>query len=112
MKFAGLLDLPAFREKDLRVERAREIAAGEERWHYISFANDGGFLGGLLIRGYGTTDALARSWEQGLNPGDCEAQIFRLMAEAPVPDDLANRLLSKDEVLALNQLMPERRNPS
>lgn len=90
-------------------ERAQEIAAGVERWHYLSFATREAFLGGLLVRAFGRSDALMKSHELGLAPtGLCSVFIARLTADAPVPEGYGGRLLTKDEVLALDALAPGR----
>jgi hypothetical protein len=91
-----------------REGREKERAAGVERWHYVSFANEEAFLGAAMIRGYGEHDVFMKTWELGVNPGNCGVMIVGLVEGAPVPEGFENRLLTKDEAMALNQLVPER----
>lgn len=69
------------------------------RWHYLSFADDTGFLGGVIVRSYGFLTVIQRATDLGINPG---GEVM----STPIPrndlwrvaKDLRNRLLSEDEV--------------
>jgi hypothetical protein len=69
------------------------------RWHYLSFADDTGFRGGVIVRAYGFLTAVQRATDLGINPGGevmCtpipRKDLWRVLP------DLRNRLLSEDEV--------------
>lgn len=69
----------------------------EGTWHYLSFATDEGFRGGVIVRGEDVVEATKEAWRLGCNPG---GEVLG----APVPDDLmppekyCNRLLTKAEI--------------
>jgi hypothetical protein len=92
-------------ERRLMAKGARRAALIAEehrhaaRWHYLSFADDEGFLGGVIVRSYGFLTAIQRATDLGINPGGevistpiPRKDLWR------VPTDLRNRLLSEDEV--------------
>lgn len=79
-------------------ERAAEIARGEKRWYYVSFANDTAFLGAAFIEGFGRSDVFLKSWEIGLNPGDCSVMIVKGKEGALPPEGCVGRLLSRADV--------------
>lgn len=68
-----------------------------EIWHYLSFATDEGFRGGVIVRGGDVVEATKEAWRLGCNPG---GEVLG----APIPDDLIppdkykNRLLTKAEI--------------
>src|ERR1039458_5573411 len=39
------------------------------RWHYLSFADDVGFLGAVIVRSHGFLTAVQRATDLGINPG-------------------------------------------
>jgi hypothetical protein len=92
-------------ERELMAKGARRAAIIAEehrhaaRWHYLSFADDTGFLGGVIVRSYGFLTAIQRATELGINPGG-EVMSTPIPRKDlwRVPGDLRNRLLSEDEV--------------
>lgn len=62
-------------ERQLMARGARRAAIITEehrhaaRWHYLSFADDSGFLGGVIVRSYGFLTAIQRATDLGINPG-------------------------------------------
>jgi len=92
-------------ERELMAKGARRAAiiAEEHRhaalWHYLSFADDTGFLGGVIVRSYGFLTAIQRATDLGINPGG-EVMSTPIPRKDlwRVPTDLRNRLLSEDEV--------------
>ena len=73
-----------------------------ERWWWLSFAGEKGFLGGILTRAQGFASAITKTHLLGINPGgECQG--------AEIPDEViesspyghanfADRLLSKREI--------------
>jgi hypothetical protein len=92
-------------ERELMAKGARRAAIIAEehrraaRWHYLSFADDTGFLGGVIVRSYGFLTAIQRATDLGINPGG-EVMSTPIPRKDlwRVPADLRNRLLSEDEV--------------
>lgn len=64
---------------------------------WLSFANDGGFLGGALVRGDTFPHAIAEAHRLGINPGG-EVQGVELPGDDEPPDHEMNRLYSKAEL--------------
>jgi len=83
--------------------RRAAIIAEEHRhaacWHYLSFADETSFLGGVIVRSYGFLTAIQRATDLGINPGG-EVMCTPIPRKDlwRVPPDLRNRLLSEDEV--------------
>lgn len=73
-----------------------EIAAGELGLWWLSFADDTGFRGVVIVEAYGFTDALAISRDKGLNPGG-EVQGWRV-DPTDHPEGMRNRLLKKPDL--------------
>lgn len=71
----------------------------DEDWWWLSFAEESGFLGVVVIQGYGIVDAVSRSHALGVNPGG-EVQGWLLPEHVP-PAEFRNRLLSKAEAEGL-----------
>jgi hypothetical protein len=96
---------PTVGERWLMAKGARRAAIIAEehrhaaRWHYLSFADDTGFLGGVIVRSYGFLTSIQRATELGINPGG-EVMSTPIPRKDlwRVPTDLRNRLLSADEV--------------
>lgn len=70
----------------------------DEDWWWLSFAGDGGFLGVVVVQGYGIVDAVSRSHELEANPGG-EVQGLLIPLECVPPVQFRNRLLSKAEAV-------------
>lgn len=88
-------------------ERQQRLIAAEmqcsPRWHYLSFADDTGFLGACIVVGYGVITAIQRAHELGINPGGnvaCVAIDDKDVGRFTY--DQCNRLLTKAEALALD----------
>jgi hypothetical protein len=89
------------RERSWRARVARmlrdEMECQPERAWYLSFADDTGFLGAVIVKAHGITDAMFKTQHLGINPGGEIAAI-------PIPEDhipadkYFNRLLSKQEI--------------
>ena len=62
-------------ERQLMAKGTRRAAIiAEERQHaarrhYLSFADEGGFRGGVIVRSYGFLTAIQRATDLGINPG-------------------------------------------
>lgn len=69
------------------------------RWYYLSFADDGGFLGGVIVGSCGFLTAIQRATELGINPGG-EVMCTPIPRKdlCRVPPDLRNQLLPQDKV--------------
>jgi hypothetical protein len=86
-----------------RVGRRAALLAEERKqplgWHYLSFANNTGFLGGAIVRGRGILTAIERCDKLGINPGG-EVMSWRIPTADlhRVTPGLRNRLLSEREV--------------
>jgi hypothetical protein len=83
-------------------ERALQLLAQEygepERWFYLSFASEGGFLGGAIIKAHGITDAVMKTLKLKINPGG-EVMALPIIDESKLPDEtFRNRLLNRNEV--------------
>lgn len=83
-----------------------------ERWWWLSFADgdlpEGSqFLGVALVRGQNIADAARAAHVLGCNPGG-EVQGVECREGTMVPDEYANRLLTKGEALALDAMWKER----
>jgi hypothetical protein len=92
-------------ERKLIAKGARRAAIIAEehrhaaRWHYLSFADDTAFLGGVIVRSYGFLTAIQRATDLGINPGGEVMQTPIPRKDLwRVPKELRNRLLSEDEV--------------
>lgn len=75
------------------------------QWHWLSFANKTGFLGGAVVWAHGIETSVLRARELKISRGFrgtvevfCEPIPARIVREH-VPADLRNRLLSEDDVL-------------
>ena len=66
---------------------------------WLSFADEDGFLGGVLIRADSFIDAVSKSHELKLNPGG-EVQGVQLPGDADPPDHELNRLYAKADLEA------------
>ena len=68
-----------------------------EIWLYLSFADDVGFRGGVVIKAHGLTDAVIKcNWLQ-INPHG-EIQGIELPESHIPPERYRNRLLTKEEI--------------
>jgi hypothetical protein len=82
--------------------KAKERAAGVERWVWLSFVNEGVFQGCVMLRAHGTVDAVDRAWLKGINPG---GEVRTVEAEPgwdPRVTGYADRLLTKEDVVAFD----------
>jgi hypothetical protein len=69
-----------------------------EKWHYLSFADEHGFLGGVIIKAHGITDAVMKTHRLGINPGG-SVMSWLITDEKMLPNEtFRNRLLSREEV--------------
>src|SRR5258707_14820776 len=82
------------------MEVLSEEMACEERWYYLSFASDRGFLGAVIIRAHGITDAMMRCNARGINPGG-EIRAMPIPDDAPLPTEHCNKLLSLADLEAI-----------
>jgi hypothetical protein len=87
--------------KDAFDARVAKLLAEEKdlptKWWYISFADDDGFLGGVVIKGKGFTSAIMASHRLGINPGG-EAMGIEIPPDHEPPESAVGRLLSRAEV--------------
>ena len=92
----------------LEHQRARQMVQERRRrgqWHWLSFANRYGFLGGAIVWAHGVETAVLRARELQISRGFrgeveilCEPIPTRVM-KAHIPVELRNRLLSETEVM-------------
>jgi hypothetical protein len=64
---------------------------------YISFADDSGFLGAVIVQAVDAYDAVQEAWRREINPGG-EALIWGPLPPEMVQEGSMNRLLDRDEV--------------
>ena len=90
-------------------ERKRQLLAAEKSqpadWWYLSFADEGGFLGACVLRAPGMATAIQRSHQLGINPGG-QVAGFDLGPELPpavAGIGITDRLLSKAELEAIDK---------
>jgi hypothetical protein len=98
-----LLPEVAKMEQECAAQFARERQK-RPQWHWLSFANNAGFLGGAIVWAHGVETAVLRARNLSISRGFsntvdvfCE-QIPRRVMKEHVPPDLRNRLLSGEEV--------------
>ena len=94
--------------RNLECQRAQQITQERRRrgqWHWLSFANRYGFLGGAIVWAHGVETAVLRARELQISRGFrgeveifCEPIPTRVM-KAHIPAELRNRLLSETEVM-------------
>ena len=93
-----------------KLESQRVTALTRERrlpgkWHWLSFVNQTGFLGGAIVWAHGIETAVLRARELNISRGfRGEVEVFcepmpRRIVQEHVPPDLRNRLLTETEVL-------------
>ena len=75
---------------------AQEIAANDLGLWWLSFADESGFKGVVIVEAFGFTDALSRSHALGVNPGG-EVQGSRITPDG-IPEAMHNRLLKKADL--------------
>lgn len=95
----------AERRKRIKAAHDAELAADDLGVWWLSFCDPskpggGQFLGVVIVEAYGPADAMDRSHEMGINPGG-EIEACRVPPEDH-PESVRNRLLSKDELIALD----------
>ena|ERR1700688_3762477 len=100
--------------------RLQSLLAEEFReplsWWYLSFAEPGRFLGAVIVQAHGPTSAIQNAHSLGINPG---GQVMSLgigiadgRVEALVPEEMRNRLLTRDEVEALDSYAAKSSDPA
>jgi hypothetical protein len=75
---------------------AEEQAAGVKGLWWLSFADETGFKGVVIVEAYGFTSALLATKAQGLNPGG-EVRGERVDPDL-IPKAMLNRLLKKADL--------------
>ncbi len=87
--------------------RTREVLAEEavspEQWWWLSFADASGFLGVAIVRAHGILSAATKARHLGINPGGDVRGYAIPEVERIAKNGIVNRLLSKDEALALSE---------
>ena len=82
-------------------ELTREVGGGQLALYYLSFADQTGFLGAVVLEAFGFTDAISQAIKKGINPGgECLGEPWPEDVAKPAPEK-RNRLLTKEEALAL-----------
>lgn len=76
--------------------RAEEITANDLGLWWLSFADETGFKGVVIVEAYGFTDALFKTNALGINPGG-EVRGDRVDPDF-IPEALRNRLLKKADL--------------
>lgn len=64
--------------------------------YYMSFADDGRFLGACVVEAVNVEAAVSRTWKVGCNPGG-EIAIVELDAGETLAIEWRDRLLSREE---------------
>ncbi len=83
----------------LALARAHNITAGMP-WWYLSFADEGQFLGACLVQAPDALAAPARAHVLGINPGgQCMILEVTEIDKSPFTPEHRNRLLSKEELV-------------
>lgn len=78
-------------------------------WHYLSFA-DGSrpkgtqFLGACIIEAPNIILCAIRAYELGINPG---GEILSVRCESVPPEKWRNRLLTREDIAAMDATFPE-----
>lgn len=81
--------------------RRQEVERAELRWWYLSFADDTGFLGAVVVEAFGITDALHQAHLRKINPGgDVRGLPWPADVGLPAPSE-RNRLLAAEEAFTL-----------
>lgn len=106
-------------ERDRRI-RARIVLERESAplsWVYLSFVDDTKpkgemFIGAVYVRAHGMGDAVAQAHARGINPGGSVAGVLAPPGFDP-PERFTNRLLSKAEILEMDEAAsgPEKGSP-
>jgi len=68
---------------------------------WLSFADEGGFLGGLVIDGLTFVDALENATRRGLNPGG-EVKAVMLDETKGIAPYVEGRIYSREEIDAID----------
>lgn len=91
----------ALEEEALREESLDELLeqdlSSEARWFWLSFADDTGFLGVVIIQAGGIIEATTAARTRGINPGG-EVRAYPLFDMEKIPEECRNRLLSEQEL--------------
>lgn len=91
-----------------------ELDEGDFNWWWLSFA-DGDlpkgeqFLGVALVRAHGMGTAAMTAHTLGINPGG-EAMGIEIPPTFDIPAEYQNRLLTKDECAALDEILARQKN--
>lgn len=86
----------------VRARREAEVAAGNLRWFYVSFADEERFYGGVHIKAYGPVDAHIQTFELKLNPVKGSVMLIATPPGWEPPEWARDRLLSEEEVNRLS----------
>ncbi len=82
----------------LAIAARDEEAKGELAWWYLSFADEAGFNGAILVQAFGPLTARITVANLGLSPGG-EMLAVQVPEEGPLPaESYRNRLLSREEL--------------
>lgn len=76
--------------------RSMELERNIKKLWWLSFADEDGFKGVVILEAFGFADALTCATGAGLNPGG-EVQAM-LVDPADIPEALRNRLLKKPDL--------------
>jgi hypothetical protein len=71
-------------------------------WTYCSFADDDGFLGGVIVEASNVVEAAIVASMLGINPG---GEVLGAPCPSVPPERFRNRLLSLDDLNALDEAM-------
>lgn len=90
-------------DQKLFTQRLNKLLAYEGRnplsWWYLSYADEK-FNGAVVIQAHGPTEAAYLSNYRKINPGG-EILILSIPEDAIPPEEYRNRLLTKEEVMAI-----------
>jgi hypothetical protein len=91
-------------DRKLFMQRVNKLLAGEASnplsWWYLSYADETGFKGAVVIQAHGPTEAVYLSRHRKLSPGG-EVLILQIPDESVPPEECRNRLLAKEELVAI-----------
>lgn len=94
------------RRRRLLTVKLLEEAGNPDEYFYHSFADDSGFLGGVMVAASGHATSLRRAHKMGINPGG-EVLTQTISAEVwkRIPDEFKWRLLTKEDVERFDSVM-------
>jgi hypothetical protein len=86
----------AERRRRIEEKLLEELATGEIKLWWLSFADETGFKGVVILKALGMAHAIKRSHQLGINPG---GEVMGYTGDfEDIPEALHNRLLNKADL--------------